>query len=72
MSHAIMACHALGPDNTSTAGHTYTNDIDRQLKVAIIGAGIAGLSAAVGLRGAGHDVEVYQALSPMISSPLCS
>ena len=28
------------------------------LKIIIIGAGIAGLSAAVGLRRAGHDVEV--------------
>ncbi len=28
------------------------------LKVGVIGAGIAGLAAAIGLRRAGHDVEV--------------
>ena len=34
----------------------------QSLKVIIIGAGIAGLSAAVGLRRAGHDVQVCCAL----------
>lgn len=29
-----------------------------QLKVGIVGAGIAGLSAAIGLCKAGHEVEV--------------
>ena len=32
--------------------------ISRPLKVLVIGAGIAGLSAAIGLRRAGHEVEV--------------
>ncbi|CAK7225459.1 hypothetical protein SBRCBS47491_005897 [Sporothrix bragantina] len=31
-----------------------------KLKVAIVGAGIAGLSAAIGLCRAGHDVEIYE------------
>ncbi|KAK0731677.1 hypothetical protein B0H67DRAFT_640038 [Lasiosphaeris hirsuta] len=30
------------------------------LKIAIVGGGIGGMSAAVGLRGAGHDVTVYE------------
>lgn len=43
----------------------------QSLKVIIIGAGIAGLSAAVGLRRAGHDVEVwrrslFRSLSPCL------
>ena len=29
-----------------------------QLKVGVIGAGIGGLAAAIGLRRAGHEVEV--------------
>lgn len=31
---------------------------DRRLNVAIIGAGVAGLTAAIGLLQCGHDVEV--------------
>lgn len=33
--------------------------IDDTLRVAIIGAGLGGLSAAVALRGQGHYVTVY-------------
>jgi salicylate hydroxylase len=29
-------------------------------QIGIIGAGIAGLGAAIGLRRAGHDVEVFE------------
>lgn len=31
---------------------------ERRLSIGIIGAGIAGLSAAIGLTKSGHDVEV--------------
>lgn len=33
---------------------------ERQLEIGIIGAGIAGLGAAIALGQAGHDVEVRQ------------
>ena len=42
------------PPEESAPWHGYK----QSLKIIIIGAGIAGLSAAVGLRRAGHDVEV--------------
>jgi len=31
------------------------------MRVAVVGAGIAGLAVAVGLEKAGHDVTVYEA-----------
>lgn len=33
---------------------------DKRLTVGIIGAGIAGLSAAIAMRRAGWDVEIYE------------
>jgi salicylate hydroxylase len=33
---------------------------DLQLKVGIVGAGIAGLSAAIALTRSGHEVEVFE------------
>lgn len=30
------------------------------MKVGIVGAGIAGLSASIGMRRAGHEVEVFE------------
>ena len=46
------------------ASHDQPPEI-RPLKAIVIGAGIAGLSAAVGLRRAGHDVEVSQSSTYM-------
>ena len=31
------------------------------MKVAVVGAGIAGLAVAIGLENAGHEVTVYEA-----------
>jgi monoamine oxidase len=35
------------------------------LQIGIVGAGLAGLSAAIGLRRAGHDVEVRPSFAAM-------
>jgi thioredoxin reductase len=35
------------------------------LRVGIIGAGVVGLSAAIGLRRAGHNVEVMRTYHPL-------
>ncbi|KAI1368724.1 hypothetical protein F5Y08DRAFT_335290 [Xylaria arbuscula] len=37
-----------------------TADYNHPLKIVIVGAGIGGLSAAVALRGQGHQVELYE------------
>lgn len=34
------------------------------LKIIVVGAGIAGLCAAIALRQAGHEVEVYPSIRP--------
>lgn len=49
-------------ESSSTEDSTRWDGPTQSLKVIIIGAGIAGLSAAVGLRRAGHDVEVWRIL----------
>ena len=69
----MMAPHAQDLDHLSAATHTYTSSNDRKLKIIVVGAGIAGLSAAIGLRDAGHEVEVLQPLPHrMILSSICS
>jgi 3-hydroxyisobutyrate dehydrogenase-like beta-hydroxyacid dehydrogenase len=54
--------------NTATRKIDFTpRPGDRRLEIGIIGAGIAGLGAAIALGQAGHDVEVG---SSLISVPL--
>lgn len=40
--------------------HDESSDEPRPLSVAIVGAGIGGLTAAISLRQAGHNVQVCQ------------
>ena len=58
-----MATHPINPQSFPADKSTCWDGPTQSLKVIIIGAGIAGLSAAIGLRRAGHDVEVWRALS---------
>ena len=62
-----MATHADNSESFSAEESTPWDGSTQSLKVIIIGAGIAGLSAAVGLRRAGHDVEVWRALFRSLS-----
>ena len=55
MSPAILP-HS---DNLANADPSAPSEKDRSLKIFIVGAGIAGLAAAIGLHREGHEVEVF-------------
>ena len=57
-----MAPHAVQPEQSFTDPTSqYSQDAeDGSLQVIIIGAGIAGLSAAIGLRRAGCSVSIFE------------
>ena len=53
-----MSPHDLTADASSVVKAPTSNDGSKPLKILVVGAGIAGLAAAIGLRRAGHQVEV--------------
>ena len=63
-----MDPHAVDSESSSAEEPTQWDGPTQSLKFIIIGARIAGLSAAVGLRRAGHDVEVIALSVPMLES----
>ena len=40
-------------------------DVEKSLRILIVGAGIGGLTAALALRRDGHDVEIYEQASQL-------
>ena len=53
-----MAPHAVEAQYFQNTDSVLPQARSRPLKVIIVGAGVAGLSAAIGLRRAGHEVQV--------------
>jgi hypothetical protein len=64
---ANMAVNGVNGNSSATSGDQASitpGNTARRLNVAIVGAGIGGLTAAVGLRRSGHIVAVGLNLSP--------
>jgi glycine/D-amino acid oxidase-like deaminating enzyme len=64
----------MAPGVNTNEGADFTlGSRERRLEIGIIGAGIAGLGAAIALGRAGHDVEVSRslALSTSASDSFC-
>lgn len=57
-----MASHAVTTDSSPSTESSSLTSTNKPLKILVIGAGVAGLSAAIGLRRTGHDVEVLPLL----------
>ena len=67
----LMASQAVATNSSSSTESSSLTSTHMPLKILVIGAGIAGLSAAIGLRRAGHDVEVMPFLLEKASNGTC-
>lgn len=65
----LVSCSTMTSSVSDVAVHSsLALEHPRPLKIAIVGAGIGGLSAAIGLRRAGHQVDVCSPNFLMFSS----
>jgi 2-polyprenyl-6-methoxyphenol hydroxylase-like FAD-dependent oxidoreductase len=51
---------AMAPETANSSTHPKASAMIASLKIAVIGGGIGGLAAALGLRQAGFEVDVYE------------
>lgn len=54
----MMAPKGTAPTANGTKSNPLVHDHEEPLKIAIVGAGIGGLSAAIALRRQGHVIDV--------------
>ncbi|KAK8019428.1 salicylate hydroxylase [Apiospora arundinis] len=55
-----MASNGTAPVANGTKSNPLVHDYQEPLKIAVVGAGIGGLSAAIALRRQGHVVDLYE------------
>ncbi|KAH8676284.1 hypothetical protein BX600DRAFT_508449 [Xylariales sp. PMI_506] len=55
-----MATNGSQPHSNGSTHNPLVHDYPRPLRIAIVGAGIGGLSAAIALRRQGHDISIFE------------
>ncbi|KAK8139745.1 salicylate hydroxylase [Apiospora sp. TS-2023a] len=56
----MMAPNGTAPAANGTKSNPLVHDYQEPLKIAVVGAGIGGLSAAIALRRQGHVIDLYE------------
>ncbi|KAK9776912.1 hypothetical protein SCAR479_06313 [Seiridium cardinale] len=55
-----MATNGIHPATNGATHNPLVHDYPKPLKIAVVGAGLGGLSAAIALRRQGHEVNIYE------------